>query len=182
VFAVGTSPDLHGPISEDVVSGDHVSNAVYCPSRKGPPQADEELAASRIGSSERAIEITPRMCGRSLNSAGIAYPGSPVPQSFSCGLLGEWVAALNHEIAHHPVEAGAIAETGAGEFLEIGDGVGRDVRPEGNRQVAEGSLEKGDLLVGGGRGIGKGAASGRAVYHLVTVGQGRRVSSSILNT
>ena len=39
-------------------------------------------------------------------------------------LLGERIAALDHEVRDDPVKAGAVVELAVGELLEVGDGVG----------------------------------------------------------
>ena len=57
-----------------------------------------------LGSSARAIDATPRMCGRSLNSAwrsGSCEPPSPVPLR---------IAALGHEARNHAVEGKPVVE------------------------------------------------------------------------
>ena len=105
--------------------------------------ADEKLRAGGI----RIVASAPwkarrDVCGLSLNSALIWWPGPPVPQRRLLGfVLGQRIAALNHEALDDAVETGAVVKTLVRQFLEILDVAGRDVRPEFEDHFALGGFD-----------------------------------------
>ena len=77
-----------------------------------------------FGCSVRAIDTTPRMCGRSLNSAGRSgsvEPPSPVPLR---------IAALGHEAGNHAMKCQPIVEAVRGQLLNSIDILRGDIRPQ----------------------------------------------------
>src|SRR5262245_40752014 len=65
-------------------------------------------------------------------------------------LLGVRASALTHEALDDAVKRGAVVEPFLRQLLEILHGLGRDVRPEGDRHVTVGGFDH-SLFVGGSR-------------------------------
>ena len=68
------------------------------------------------------------------------------PGSLLGRVLGQRIAALDHEILDDPVKAGAVVESLLRERLEILDRLRGDVRPKLNDHFAFGGLDDGDFL------------------------------------
>ena len=62
------------------------------------------------------------------------------------GILGQRVAALDHEALDDAVKTGAVVKALVGERLEILDGLGRDVGPEFDDHRAFGGGDDGDFV------------------------------------
>ena len=58
------------------------------------------------------------------------------PSVLLIGVLGEWVAALDHETLDDTVETGAVVKGFVGEFLKILHVTGRGLRPEFDHHLA----------------------------------------------
>ena len=135
--------------------------AVYCRSRKrASPWQMKNWLPAESGCAERAMERTPRTCGLALNSALSFQPGPPVPGDARGAGLGVGAAALDHEALDDAVKRRAVVEAVAGELLEVLDGLGRDVGPEGHGHFTIGGLDDG-VFGGCGRSAHEGAARRR---------------------
>src|SRR5258706_662580 len=96
-------------------------DAVQMPLRR---VADEELAAAGVlagvghGQRSRDVLVDVLLCLALDLVARAAGADRPL------AALRVGVAALNHEVGDHTVKLGAVVEPGAGELLEVGDGIG----------------------------------------------------------
>ena len=111
--------------------------------------ADEELAACRIrilgpghgdhtplvgALVELGLDLVARVAGAPAVLLGI--------------VLGQRIAALDHETLDDPMERGAIVEALLGQGFEILDGLRGHIRPELDDHVAGNGLDDGDLVGG----------------------------------
>ena len=62
-------------------------------------------------------------------------------------ILGERIAALDHETLDDAMKAGAVVKALFRQFLEILDVSGRDVRPEFDDHVAFGGFDDGNFAL-----------------------------------
>jgi len=132
--------------------------------------ANEKLAAGGIRIAAPRHRNNPAHV-RMIIKLGVDHVtgAASAPAIFGAGVLGEWIAALNHEAFDDAMEQGAVIKTLPGELLEIFDGFGRGVGPELDDHFARTRFNDGDFFTGGRRGgfpgsRGRaGARSGRGV-------------------
>src|SRR5664280_1380362 len=97
-------------------------------------KTDKKLAAGRVRASGIGHRKHPALVASIWPGIGFAFDGVTGATlsilTFLGWILGVGVATLNHKTLDDAMETGAIIKTVAGEFLEVGDGGGRDVRPE----------------------------------------------------
>ena len=83
-------------------------------------EADKKLAAGRVwiaGSGHGKHALVVRAIAEFSFDLVAGIAGAPT--KFLARILGERVAALDHETLHNPVKAGAVIKRIVGEFLEI---------------------------------------------------------------
>ncbi len=129
-----------GDFREHIVAFDQFAErGVLAVEERGVAVADEKLAAGGIGICAARHGDDPALVGAvvELGLDGVAGAAC-APMTFLAGVLGERIAALNHETLDDAVETGAVVKSFLGQCLEIFDGLGRDVGPELNDHLAFG--------------------------------------------
>ena len=108
---------------------------------------DEKLAAGGIGI-VRAGHGNDAAHVRAVIELGLDLVTRPAraPQVFLARVLGQRVAALNHETFDDPVKTSAVIKAFLGEGFEILDGLGRDLGPEFDDHFTFGGVDDGDFV------------------------------------
>jgi hypothetical protein len=129
---------------QDIVAGYQVAEGgVLMVQKAGIPVADEELATSRIraggaGHGNHAANVGFIVKFSFDFVAGVAGSGHAAGTFFGVG-----ATTLDHETFDDPVESSAIVEFFVGEFFEVFDRFGCDIRPEVEGHFAEGGFDDG---------------------------------------
>ena len=123
---------------QNVIAFDQLAErGVLLVQKAGVTEADEKLAASRIRMLRTRHGKHAAHMGLVVElSLELFARAAGAPAFFHAGVFGQRIAALDHEAFDDAMKRGAIVEAFARKFLEILDGLGRDVRPEFHHHVA----------------------------------------------
>ena len=140
-----------GEAFKDVVTGaEFAESGVLLIEEAGVAVADEKLTASRVGMSGTSHRDDTADVGFGVEFGFNLVTRTARARHAAAADFGVGATALNHETFDDAVKRGAVIEALASKFLEIFNGLRRDVGPEGEGDFAIGGLDDRSFVSVGG--------------------------------